>query len=300
MMTIDGLRKRAVLLQGLRSFFIDRDFIEVDTPLRIPAPAPEVHISPEPAGEWFLQASPELCMKRLLAQGVERIFQICKSFRQQERGDKHLPEFTMLEWYRTGADYQDLMNDCEELIRELAGLFGFGTHLPVAHGRVDLSPGWEKLSVAEAFERYAPYDMHEALKRNVFDEALVLHIEPQLGKVRPTFLYDYPAALGALARIKASDPMVAERFELYISGLELANGFSELTDVREQRARFEEDRRQMQRFGRTPGPMPESFLRDLQNMPEAAGIALGVDRLVMLFLGLGSVDEAVAFTPEEL
>ncbi|HIJ78131.1 MAG: EF-P lysine aminoacylase EpmA [Desulfobulbaceae bacterium] len=300
MIDVSGLQLRAVFIQALRSFFIGRGYLEVDTPLRIPAPAPELHIQPFASEDWYLQTSPELCMKRLLAAGIPKIFQICKCFRKGERGGRHLPEFTMLEWYAAGRNYLDLMDDCEALLRFVGQALGRGSVLKVGGGQLDLAGSWERLSVAEAFARYAPRSVDEALADDMFDEDMVVHIEPHLGRACPTFLYDYPAPLGALARRKKSDSTLAERFELYINGLELANGFSELTDPIEQRRRFEKDLEGMAARGLKPGPMPESFLRDLPAMPEAAGIALGVDRLAMIFADGAEIDRVVAFVPEEL
>ena len=295
-----GLHLRAVLIQALRAFFIDRGYLEVETPLRIPAPAPEAHIVPIASEGWFLQTSPELCMKRLLAAGIPRIFQICKCFRKGERGDRHLPEFTMLEWYAAQSDYRDLMADCGALLRHLAGAMGKSGVLEWQGRRIELGPEWERITVAEAFRRYAPCTVEEALAKDQFDELLVEHVEPHLGIVTPTFLCDYPAALGALARLSPVDPTVAERFELYVAGLELANGFSELVDPMEQRARFVAEQESIRLQGREPGPMPEVFLDGLETMPPAAGIALGVDRLAMLFAGAERIDQVVAFTPEGL
>jgi len=300
MIPLHGLRLRAVLIQALRTFFIDRGYLEVETPLRIPAPAPEAHIVPLTSGGWFLQTSPELCMKRLLAAGIPKIFQICKCFRKGERGDRHLPEFTMLEWYAAGSDYRDLMADCEALLRHLAVAMGKGGVLEWQGRRIDLEPEWERITVAEAFRRYAPCTLEEALAQDRFDEMLVEYVEPHLGMATPTFLCDYPAALGALARLSPTDPTVAERFELYVAGLELANGFSELVDPVEQRARFLAEQEAIRLQGRASGPMPEVFLDSLESMPPAAGIALGVDRLVMLFAGADDIDQVVAFTPEGL
>ena len=300
MLSPGGLWRRAHLMQAIRRFFIERRYLEVDTPVRLPAPAPEAHIFPEPADDWFLQTSPELAMKRLLAAGNERIFQICKCFRRAERGPRHLPEFTMLEWYRAGIDYLELMQECEELLAFLAAEILRTDTLQVAGRNVSLPPPWEKLSVAEAFARHAPIPMDQALAEDRFDETLVEDIEPHLGWGMPTFLYDYPAVLGALARCKRGQPEVAERFELYLGSLELANGFSELTDPAEQRQRFADDRQLIEAAGRRPGPMPDKFLAELAEMPEAAGIALGVDRLAMLFADAASIDEVVSFTPEEL
>ncbi|MDH5298215.1 MAG: EF-P lysine aminoacylase EpmA [Desulfobulbaceae bacterium] len=294
------LWQRATLIQTIRAFFVDRGYLEVDTPVRIPAPAPELHIEAEPAGEWFLQTSPELCMKRLLAAGLPRIFQICKCFRRHERGSRHLPEFTMLEWYRSDSDYHDLMVECEELFRFLADGLGLGGKITVAGQEVALAGPWERLTVAEAFRRHGSMSAAQALAGGCFDEVLVGEIEPRLGLVTPTFLFDYPAELGALARLKPGDATVAERFEIYVAGLELANGFSELTDPVEQRRRFEYDRARMAQLGRNPGPMPEPFLDALAHLGPAAGIALGVDRLVMVMAGADAMDQVVPFTPETL
>lgn len=265
----------------------------METPLRIPAPAPEAHIIPQPAGAWFLQTSPELCMKRLLARGIPRLFQICKCFRQEERGRRHLPEFTMLEWYRAGADYFSLMDECEELLAAVAAALGDGAAL-------DLSLPWQRLTVEEAFRRYAGMTAVQALAADLFDQLMVEKIEPHLGRPRPTFLYDYPAELAALARKRPDNPGLAERFELYIDGLELANGFSELIDPAEQRQRFVEEQRRIAATGRIPPPMPEKFLAELAAMPPAAGIALGLDRLAMLLLGAESIEAVIAFPPEDL
>jgi len=300
MIPIHGLQLRAVLIQSLRTFFIDRGYLEVETPIRIPAPAPEAYIEPLISEGWFLQASPELCMKRLLAAGIPKIFQLCKCFRKGERGDRHLPEFTMLEWYAAESDYRDLMADCEALLRHLASAMGKGGVLEWQGRRIELAPEWERITVAEAFQRYAPCTVEEALAQDRFDEMLVEYVEPHLGMVTPIFLCDYPVALGALARLSPTEPTVAERFELYVAGLELANGFSELVDPVEQRARFLAEREAIRRQGRETGPMPEPFLAGLETMPPAAGIALGVDRLVMLFAGADNIDQVVAFMPEGL
>jgi lysyl-tRNA synthetase class 2 len=300
MISIYGLQLRAVLIQALRTFFIDRGYLEVETPIRIPAPAPEAHIVPLTSEGWFLQTSPELCMKRLLAAGIPKIFQLCKCFRKGERGDRHLSEFTMLEWYGAGSDYRDLMTDCEALLRYLAAAMGKEGVLEWQGRRIDLGPEWERITVAEAFRRYAPCTVEEALAQDRFDELLVEYVEPHLGMTTPTFLCDYPAALGALARLSPTDSTVAERFELYVAGLELANGFSELVDPVEQRDRFVAEQESIRGQGRDPGPMPEPFLEALEAIPPAAGIALGVDRLVMLFAGVGNIDRVVAFTPEGL
>lgn len=296
----DALRLRSRIMQAVRRFFLDRDFVEVETPLRIPAPAPELHIDAVAAGTWFLQTSPELCMKRLLAAGYPRIFQICKCFRAEERGGRHLPEFTMLEWYRTGADYRNLMDDCEALLGAVAREIGLGGALCWQGRKIGLDAPYERLSVREAFARYAKTGVAEAIQTDRFDELLCCEIEPHLGIAVPTFLYDYPVEQGALARVKEGDPEIAERFELYVAGLELANAFSELIDAAEQRRRFEEASRDRRRCGKTVYPMPERFLQALPRMAPSAGIALGLDRLVMLYADRPGIDDVVAFTPESL
>ncbi len=291
---------RSKIIQAVRDFFTSRHFLDVDTPVRIPAPAPEPFIAAHPAGDWYLQTSPELCMKRLLSAGFPKIFQICKCFRREERGKRHLEEFTMLEWYEAGATYRDLMDHCEHLFQFIA------TALPVDGGirykerRIDLSPSWERLSVEEAFIRYSSSTMDEAVRADTFDEIIAFDIEPRLGMDKPVFLYDYPAAACPLAAPRPDRPNIAQRFELYIGGLELCNGFTELTDPDEQRRRFAEELARRQNSGQDITPMPEKFLDDLYLMPPAAGNALGLDRLIMLFADSESIDEVVAFTPEEL
>ncbi len=290
------LQQRARIVQTIRAFFVERGYLEVETPHLLPGNAPEAHIDPIPAGAGFLHTSPELCMKRLLAAGYERIFQICRCWREGERGARHLPEYTMLEWYRAGVDYTVLMTECEELLAALVP----GRTLELGGAVVDLAPPWERLTVAAAFARYGSLPLEEALARDRFDEIVAFEIEPQLGRAKPTFLIEYPALLAALARTKPGHPTVAERFELYLGGVELANAFSELTDAAEQRRRFVRDEETRRAAGKRPGPLPEKFLAELAAMPPAAGIALGIDRLVMLLTGAGTIDQVVAFTPEEL
>lgn len=296
----ENLYLRAKIIQGIRKFFIGHDFLEVETPIRIPAPAPEAHIDAQAAGDRYLQTSPELCMKALLAAGYPRIFQICKCFRQHERGRRHLPELTMLEWYCAGSDYTGLMKQCEDLIRHVAIHAGFGDSIVFQEKRIELGGKWDRLPVKTAFERYAAIPVEKALETDRFDEVMALEIEPHLGLEKPLFLYDYPASKGALARLKPDDRSVAERFELYINGIELCNAFSELNDAAQQRRRFEDEQALRASLGKAVYPMPEKFLETLKMMPDAAGIALGVDRLVMLFADTTEIDDVVAFTPEEL
>ena len=297
---LPNLRLRARIIRTVRQFFAEHDYLEVETPIRIPAPAPEAHIDVQPSGSWFLQTSPELCMKRLLAAGYPRIFQICKCFRRNERGRRHLPELTMLEWYTAGHDYSDMMTQCEALLTEVAGSLGLREGLCYQGRRIDLSLPWPRITVAEAFDLLAGISVEQAMEEDRFEEVLALEIEPRLGVEKPLFLYDYPAACGALARLKSSNQRLAERFELYIGGLELCNAFTELNDASEQRARFDTERESRGQAGLTVYPMPERFLEALKEMPDAAGNALGIDRLVMLFADTTEIDDVVAFTPEEL
>jgi lysyl-tRNA synthetase class 2 len=295
-----NLQLRARIIQAIRSFFFDREYLEVETPIRIPAPAPEAHINAVISDDWFLQTSPELCMKQLLAAGFSRIFQICKCFRSKERGAKHLPELTMLEWYSTGCNYNDLMDECENLIRSVARLINGNDKISYRSREIHLDTPWTRMAVSTAFHQYASIGMEKALAKDCFDEIMVNEIEPNLGSPTPLFLYDYPAPCGALARLKPRNDLLAERFELYIAGIELCNGFSELTDPVEQKARFEKERRLRKSFGHPVYPMPQKFLKALIDMPDAGGNALGIDRLVMLLCDATKIDDVVSFTPEEL
>jgi len=305
MLTPQGLQQRSDLLQAVRSFFIERAYIEVDTPLRLPVLLPESNLVPFTSENWFLQTSPEQCMKRLLARGCTQIFQICHCFRKEESGRIHQPEFAMLEWYHRGWNYVDLMQECEALLSTLGQRFprmpGLDPEGMLCRGesRVSLTPPWDRLTVADAFWQYAGVEVDEALKSETFDEVLVTAVEPNLGRERPVFLYDYPIELGSLARRNPNNPRVAERFELYVAGLELANGFSELIDPQEQRFRFSLVIERLRAMGQNAA-MPEKFLVDLASVGETAGIALGLDRLFMLFMGGDSVAAAMPFIFEEL
>ena len=294
------LKERALIINAVRNFFINDDFLEVETPIRLPSIIPEAHIDSVDSEEWFLQASPELCMKRLVAQGYDKIFQICKCFRKNERGEKHLPELTMLEWYAKDETYIDLMTTCQNLIRHIAKEADNSLTLNYQGKSIDLNKDFIKLSVKDSFLQFSDTTMEKACTNGNFDEIMSFQIESALGTDQPVFLYDYPVALGSLAKSKQSNPDLAERFELYIAGIELANGFSELTDPAEQRKRFKSELALRKNHGKKETPMPEKFLKDLSKMPKTAGIALGLDRLVMLFCNITSIDQAVAFTPEQL
>jgi lysyl-tRNA synthetase class 2 len=299
----DLLHLRAHVIKTIRDFFWERGFLEVETPLLIPANAPEEYIDPiYTLPDRQLQTSPELCMKRLLARGHPKIFQLSHCWRADERGARHLSEFTMLEWYRAGSDYTDLMNDCRELLQQVSEL-----SRPVSksfiRNSVKVSPfnSWQRYSVQEAFLHFGQADVLDCLGKGLYEEMLTSVIEPALaGCTAPVILMDYPTELAALARTKPGKPDLAERFELYVGGLELANGFSELNDSSEQRRRFEEANVIRRQNGKESLPLPEPFLKELAGMPPSAGIALGVDRLVMLTAGVENIDQIVAFTPEEL
>jgi elongation factor P--(R)-beta-lysine ligase len=297
-----NLDLRARAMRAVRAFFDQYGFLEVETPNRIPAPAPEAHIDPQPSGEAFLHTSPELCMKRLLAAGYPKIYQLCRCHRRGERGQRHLPEFTLLEWYQAGLDYSAMMEQTEALVGAVAAACQpeRPQQLIYQGNAIDLSPPWERLSLEDAFQRYAPLSMNTALAQGRFDEVIALTIEPHLGRKRPVFLCDYPLECGALARTKAEAPHLVERFELYIAGLELCNAFGELIDPAEQRRRFEAERKRRQQTGKPAPPLPEPFLSALPHMPPASGNALGMDRLVMLLADSADIADVTAFLPEEL
>jgi lysyl-tRNA synthetase class 2 len=291
---------RAKVMAAVRQFFDRHQYLEIETPIRIPAPAPEIHIDAQAAGNWYLHTSPELCMKRLLAAGYDRIYQISKCFRKAERGHHHLPEMTLLEWYTAGDDYLGMMTQCEALIEAIAYALNFGHVIPYQDIAIDIAPPWPRLAVTEAFEQFAQTSVTSALQQDRFDEIIVTQIEPQLARHKPVFLYDYPVQRAALAKTKTANPDLAERFELYIGGIEICNAFSELNDPEEQRQRFEADRDARRAGGGDVYPLPEDFLTALVDMPPAAGNALGLDRLVMILADSACIDDVVAFTPEEL
>lgn len=294
------LWKRAASIQAIRKFFICRGYLEVETPNLISAPAPEAHIDAIDAGGAFLHTSPELCMKRLLSRGNSRIFQICKCYREGERGDIHLPEFTMLEWYRTGIGYMEIMDECEDLIVSVAEELRFGEVIEYQGKRIELKRPWKRSTLKSLFDQYSPISIDEAIESDKFDEIMVDKIEPGLKGPCPIFLYDYPQSLASFARVRKDSGEWAERFELYMGGLELANAFTELDDAVEQRIRFERELVRRKNTGKKGYPLPERFLEELQGMPPAAGIALGIDRLIMLMCDRAKIDEVVTFTQEEL
>ena len=283
-------------LMSTRAFFVESGFLEVATPSRVPTPALEDHIEAEPSGTWFLRTSPELHMKRLLAAGYPRIFQIGPCFRQGECGRRHLPEFTMLEWYRTGATYRDVLADCKTLLCRIAQ-DTLGTTVCRFRG-VDVAQPWRELSVSEAFRDLAGQDVDEAVAAGVFEEVLVTAVEPRLDLAVPTVLLDYPLACAGLSKRKPGSLDRVERWELYVGGLELANACTELTDYGEQKRRFQASAARRRDDKRAVYAEDEAFLSALHTgMPDAAGVAVGLDRVVMLLTGCEDIADITAFPP---
>ena len=281
------LRERDALMQRIRAFFHAKGFIEVETPIRVETPCMELHIDAEPSGDHFLRTSPELFHKRLLSQGADKIFEIAKCFRQGERGALHHPEYTMVEWYRTGGDYMTALRDTQNL---LARISKRRRDVPVA-----FSNDWKIWTLAEAFEEFAGWNPVEAFDADRFDLDLVEKVEPALPKDRPVVLKDFPAELCALARLKPGKPNVAERWELYLGGIEIANAYSELIDPVEQRARFETCADQRRALGKPVYPIDEAFIQGLGTMPPSCGVALGLDRLLMILTGANSLAAVLPF-----
>lgn len=314
---LEQLRLRAAVLGEIRAFFLARGVLEVETPLLGHATASDPHLSSmavgyhgpgAPAGgePLWLQTSPEFAMKRLLAAGSGPIYQVCKAFRDGEAGSLHNPEFTILEWYRPGMDHHEMMAEVEALLRHLMGEQG----------------ACDRLTYGEAFRRHAGIDPHGAdclalrrcfesqvgggvegvdpRDRDAWLDLILTHlVEPNLGLEGPLFLYDYPASQAALARIRPGNPPLAERFELYLEGIEIANGYHEVVCRREQAVRFERDRRRRRRLGLADVPLDRRLLAALEHgLPPCAGVALGLDRLLMVLAGAGRIEEVLAFPVE--
>jgi lysyl-tRNA synthetase class 2 len=299
------LRERAHVLALVRAFFAQRDFLEVETPLLVPSPGLDLHLEAfevqtrSPAR--YLITSPEYQMKRLLGDGYARIFQIAKCFRKGELGERHNPEFTMLEWYRANAGIDDVMRDTEELVAMLTG-----GRVVLGDRTIDTRAPAARWTVCEAFERFAGIDEDETIELAANDEEryfrlMVDAVEPGIAALdHAVFLTDYPASQASLARKRPDDARVAERFELYVAGVELCNGFGELIDPREQRARLERDREERKTRGLAMYPIDEKFLDALARVPPSGGNALGLDRLVALVCGTTEIRRAMAFNVDEL
>jgi lysyl-tRNA synthetase class 2 len=239
-------------------------------------------------------------MKRFLAAGYDKIFQVGPCFRKGERGEHHLPEFMLLEWYRAQEDYRAMADDCEQLVvRVSQELFG-RTSIDYQGESIDLDPPWPRVTVQEVFIEHAGWDPMREETPERFEQDLSEKVIPGLDKRSPVLLLDFPAYEASLARTKPEDPRVAERVELFAGGLELANGFSELREPEEQRRRFEETNRRRTAAGQNPLPLPEKFLAFLSDLPPSAGIAMGIDRLVMLLTGASRIDDVIALAPEDL
>jgi elongation factor P--(R)-beta-lysine ligase len=320
---------RGRIVAAIRDWFSSQDFIEVDCGALQVSPGNETHlhafatsvINPDGSPESrYLHTSPEFACKKLLAAGEKRIFSMVHCFRNRERTPLHAPEFAMLEWYRAGEPYERIISDTIEVLRIAARVTGNSL---TWRGKIsDPLAEPEQLSVAEAFSRHAAIDLLATLKpqaadrealaaqaraqniafaaddswSDIFSRILVERVEPRLGQGRPTILFEYPAVEAALARVSLRDPRVAERFELYAAGVELANGFGELTDPVEQRRRFEAEMVLKQKLYGERYPIDETFLAALEHMPEASGVALGLDRLVMLATAATHIDQVI-WTP---
>lgn len=322
-MNIQNLRARSHIVKLIRAWFDERGFVEVHTPRLVALPGQEPHLEPfstevvEPSGTKHSAAlitSPEYAMKRLVAEGMDKVYDLGPCFRNNEPWDgTHDPEFLLLEWYRRDAGVNDLMDDAQEMVLHVAREF---RAQPAA-----LTRAWLRLTVEQAFKQYLDVDLTpllddlDGLKKlavsldqkvsdedswdDVFFKIFLTHIEPKLGVEHPTFLYRYPASMAALARRCDDDSRYAERVELYIGKLELANGFAELADAKEQRARFDEEQQLRRKLGKKTWPLDERFLSALPKMGNAAGIAFGVDRFVMLLTGAASINDIIPFPARE-
>ncbi len=313
-----ALIQRGRIKAAARAWFEARGFTEVECGALVVSPGNEAHLHAfRTDGGLYLHTSPEFAAKKLLAAGETRIFDFARVFRDRERGALHAPEFTMLEWYRAGEDYAAAIEDCLALLRLAAETTGIETFRYRGRG-CDPRAQAERLTVADAFTHHAGIDLmatlgdrdHLATRArragmevadddnwaDIFSKVLVARVEPKLGIARPTILHEYPRSEAALARACARDPRVAERFELYVCGVELANGFGELTDPVEQRARFEAEMDEKARVYGERYPIDEDFLEALAQMPPASGVALGFDRLVMLATGARAISD-VLWTP---
>ena len=310
--SIPNLLKRAAVMAEIRRFFTDRGVLEVETPCMSQATVTDIHLFPfqtrfvgpgySQGMDLYLMTSPEYHMKRLLAAGCGPVFQLCRSFRNEEMGRHHNPEFTMLEWYRPHFDMYRLINEVDDLLQQV----------------LETQPA-ESLSYQQAFQRHLEIDPLSADKTQLREVAAKLDlsniadteedrdtllqllfamgVEPHIGKDKPTFVYHFPASQASLAQISAEDHRVAERFEVYFKGIELANGFHELTDAREQQQRFEQDNSKRVARGLPAQPIDQNLLDALAaGLPDCSGVALGVDRLVMLALGAEQLSDVLAFS----
>lgn len=330
------VQNRSKILRNIRNFFTKQGFLEVETPIMVQIPGMEPHLTPfetalkinKNTTPLYLHTSPELQMKKLLAAGFGNIFQITKTFRNGELGGPlHNPEFTMLEWYREKSDYKDLMEDSEKLIIDLIKNMRLYQLKPSSKNKkltikyqnynINFAPPWPRQSINELFQNYCKIDLlknkdfhtfKETCKEmnydtnscqnwdDIFFKIFLNHIEPNLPKNSPIFIYDYPSSQAALAKKSAQNPFFAQRFELYIAGIEIANAFSELIDPKEQRQRLEEEQNLRKKLKKTVFPIDEEFLTALSKIKHpCAGIAMGIDRLIMLLLNKTTIDDVLLF-----
>ena len=282
----EGLVFRNAVMQRIRAFFLSEGFVEVETPIRLEIPCMELHIEAEPSGDSFLRTSPEIFHKRLIGAGMERLFEVGKCFRKGEFGPLHHPEYTMLEWYRTQTDYMGVLEDTRRLLEAI------WPERPVS---------WKIWRVQDAFLELAGWDPVGEYDADRFDLDLVEKVEPAFQEMGGIIvLKDYPIEAAALSRCCPQNPFEAERWELYIEGVELANAYSELTDPKEQQARFEACATKRNQLGLPIYGVDEQFIAALKKMPPTGGVALGVDRLLMLMRGEKTLDGVLPFRKNQL
>lgn len=331
---------REHVLHAIREFFDQQDFHEVETPLLIANPPAESYLDVfetklldrnRNERQAYLSTSPEVPLKKLMVAGLGNCYALTKSFRNMEtQSSLHNPEFTILEWYRVGVDYKEIMKDCESLLLHIREYIlkkqkkpGVSPSiLTYQNTPVDLSAPWERLTMVEAFEKWAGVDFVQFLAiekareiavnkgytvsadtswEELYNQIFLNEVEPHLGRGKPTILYEFPGSMAALARRKQSDPRFAERFEFYIEGLELGDCYSELTDWQEQQSRFENELKELKRSGKTIYDYDHDFIEALKiGLPDCSGIAIGVDRLVMLFADAKTIQETLLFPANEL
>ena len=298
--SLNNLRFRAQLIKRLRHFFDIRGVLEVETPLMYPTSIPDPMIDSFcielPRKRYFLQTSPEFAMKRLLAAGVGPIYQLCKAFRQEESGRMHNPEFTMLEWYRPGFNHHDLMVEMDALLQDMLSTAPCDkiSYQALFEKHCDINPHETDSEILSRIAKQYHIDYRGLADKDTWLHLLLTHvIEPHLGLEKPVMIYDFPVTQAALSKINHER---AERFEVYYRGIELANGFHELLNADEQRARFEKDNAARIAIGKSPLPIDEFLLSALEaGLPPCAGVALGFDRLVMLALGCDDIKDVMAF-----
>lgn len=322
---------REKVLRAIRFFFRARGFHEVETPILIAHPPAESYLDVfettlldrhRKPTQAFLSTSPEIPLKKLMVAGLGNCYSITKAFRNMETQSKlHNPEFTVLEWYRVHADYFDIMKDCEQLVVDIAKTLGKRKTLMYQGTQINLTPPWERLSVSEAFKKYAFIDFDAFLDENkarqiskrkgyrveenntweeLYNQIFLNEVEKYLGQGRPTILYDFPSAVAALSQRKTSDPRFCERFEFYIKGLELGDCYGELTDPTESKKRFEFQMKEIVRLGKTSYEYDQDFIDALKvGLPKCSGIAVGVDRLAMLFADVTDITDVLFFSARE-